>query len=613
MPQMRAAAEVSMRLWSGGGKTALTFAFVDRPDAADIIITFGEIDGIGNTLGFAYLPLDAVERQPDLVGDIVIDIRDWPFLPEILQWLLLTHEMGHSIGLEHTDTPGMVMGPLLLETWDGQLGEGDARRRDLLYPLPDAIPPTNTPRTQPTTVPLDWILRAYDPSDLSTFQEFPISQVLDARPLKRPQMPPKPPNSAPPLPLAEIPVAKPQRYRNGLVGVKNSKCPGGPISLVEIQNIGPENGPKWQELAVEGVWPNVNDAGETVDQHVTEEGIMNVIHNYAVAGSPKLAIDLMHEAGGGQGTISGLRIGWARGKHLLEGLVDFTASGRNAIAEGHRFLSVYWDGIARGSRFYPLKIKNAGLVDQSGIGVAAVQNRKDPTMKKLHEIIMAALDAMSKVDNAPDRATIVQRIADADEGNRDPATIDKVISGIETSDAELLKAFSQVLQIPMSTLTEAVESKPVDGMAGVANSLGLPPDASDADIQAVLNNLVEAHGSIIESSLAKYAGVIAEGEMEPFKAMLAGPYREFAMELLTFRADKSTDSVPSVSPSVSNKVGTKTQYIPITNRGTRVAPQIGKPAKAIDPISLGNQAALLVRSGKFPTGAKAVESLMTEG
>lgn len=92
----------------------ITFTQITTPDQLDSIdIEFGNIDGEGGTLAQAYYPDDV--NPAVIAGDILVDISEaW----EIGNTLgsaafdlayVLTHEVGHALGLEHSDSPDSVM------------------------------------------------------------------------------------------------------------------------------------------------------------------------------------------------------------------------------------------------------------------------------------------------------------------------------------------------------------------------------------------------------------------------------------------------------------------------------------------------------------------------
>lgn len=77
--------------------------------ASDIRITFGRIDGPGDFLATARLPIAA---PLPLEGDIFVDSSEPSLARDRRKMLAVaTHEIGHSIGLEHVDTDGVLMNP----------------------------------------------------------------------------------------------------------------------------------------------------------------------------------------------------------------------------------------------------------------------------------------------------------------------------------------------------------------------------------------------------------------------------------------------------------------------------------------------------------------------
>ncbi len=84
---------------------------------ADIRVAFGEIDGVfGDTLAQAFFPFD--ETNP-LAGDILVDSDESQFFSDPNQLLsVVTHEIGHSIGLEHITGVRALMNPRINDIFE---------------------------------------------------------------------------------------------------------------------------------------------------------------------------------------------------------------------------------------------------------------------------------------------------------------------------------------------------------------------------------------------------------------------------------------------------------------------------------------------------------------
>lgn len=160
------AVAIAFKLWSD--VTPLTFTRVPSSSTADIVLLFGKgkhttvtgdppFDGQGGTLAHAFTPNSG---WGTLNGDVHYDDDETfthkKYFGRNLQYVT-AHEVGHALGLDHSNTQGALMWPFILGyTANYQLPEDDKLGIQAIYgenPNPPAEEPTEPPPPATTEMP----------------------------------------------------------------------------------------------------------------------------------------------------------------------------------------------------------------------------------------------------------------------------------------------------------------------------------------------------------------------------------------------------------------------------------------------------------------------------
>lgn len=150
----------AMSAWSSVAKIAFTRA--DQPNLTNSIdFTFGPLDGPGGALAQTWLP-DDYNEEP-IAGDVRFDTAErWEVgnaggarAYDLVR--IAVHELGHSLGLDHSRAPGSVMATSVsaAQRFKG-LGASDVTAIRSLYASNDAsAPPEGAPAAGSEGSPAD--------------------------------------------------------------------------------------------------------------------------------------------------------------------------------------------------------------------------------------------------------------------------------------------------------------------------------------------------------------------------------------------------------------------------------------------------------------------------
>ena len=151
------AIEQALHVWSSVADVTFTKTNVPNQDRA-LDFSFTSIDGANGTLAQAYLPSDVNHSR--IAGDVQFDSAEaWEVgnaqgSAAFDLVLVAVHEIGHALGVEHSQVPGAVMdASVSAQQSFTALAADDVDAVLALYAKADTASTNTTPTTSPTNTP----------------------------------------------------------------------------------------------------------------------------------------------------------------------------------------------------------------------------------------------------------------------------------------------------------------------------------------------------------------------------------------------------------------------------------------------------------------------------